>query len=183
MRWEALFGDLEAQLEAADAAELAGEVADRARWEAGQQSIADRLRAAAGQRLTIGLAGAGVLEGTVDGVGPDWVLLRDAGRSELLAAAAAVLWVSGLGPHAAPAPDDGVSERLGLGYALRVIARDRSPVTLALRDGTVFSGTLDRVGSDFVDLAEHPAGEPRRAGNVRGLRTISLAALALVRAV
>jgi len=90
--------------------------------------------------------------------------------------------VSGLGPHAAPAPEDGVGERLGLGYALRVIARDRSPVTLVLRDGTVVGGTLDRVGADFVDLAEHPVGEPRRAGNVRGVRMISLGALAVVRA-
>jgi hypothetical protein len=90
--------------------------------------------------------------------------------------------VSGL-PALAADPDDVsiVESRLGLPYALRGVARDRAPVTMLLREGTSVTGTIDRVGADFVDLAEHAPGEPRRAAAIRGARTLPLAALAFVR--
>jgi hypothetical protein len=37
------------------------------------------------------------------------------------------------------------------------------------------------VGADFVELAEHPAGEARRRGEVRGVRTVPFTALGAVR--
>ena len=43
------------------------------------------------------------------------------------------------------------------------------------------SGTVDRVGADFVEMTEHGAGEPRRRAEVSGVRTVPFAALALVR--
>jgi hypothetical protein len=48
-------------------------------------------------------------------------------------------------------------------------------------DGTTVDGTFDRVGADFVELAEHARGEPRRAAAVSRVRTVPLAAVAVVR--
>jgi hypothetical protein len=181
MRWEALFGDLEGQLAAADAMELAGEVSDRVRREVARIGLADRARAGVGARITVGLGAAGTVSARVARVGPDWLLLEGPGGEQLVPLDA-VQWVLGL-PAAASEPDSlsPVQARLGLGYVLRGIARDRSALTLMLRDGTATTGTVDRVGADFLDLAEHPAGEPRRADAVRGVRTIAFTAVAWVR--
>jgi hypothetical protein len=78
-------------------------------------------------------------------------------------------------------PEGPVSARLGLGAVLRGIARDRSAVTLVLVDGSALSGTLDRVGQDFVEVAEHPGADARRRTEVRGVRAVPYAAVAAVR--
>lgn len=177
-----MFADLEAQLDAAQRAELDGEVADRSRREVARLRLADRLRMARGAPVTVGLVGAGVVGGELVSAGPDWLLLGASRRSDILVVLSAVSWVTGVPAQAAePAATPVVESRLDLGYVLRGIARDRAPVTVGLQDGTVLSGTIDRVGADFVDLAEHPTGEPRRAGAVRAVRTVASAAIAVVR--
>ena len=182
MRWERLFADLDAQLASADAAELAGEVADRSRREVARLRLADRVRPATGAQLSAGVAGAGTLSGRLLRSGPGWWLLSSDG-SEVLVCTDALLWVSGLPALAAdPESVSPLEERLGLAYVLRGIARDRAPVSAVLRDGGTVTGTIDRVGADFVDLAEHAPGEPRRAAAVRAARTVPFAALAVVRA-
>jgi hypothetical protein len=52
-----------------------------------------------------------------------------------------------------------------------------------LDDGSVLSGTLDRVGADYVELAEHPTDLPRRAEVVQGVRAVVIGAIAVVRTV
>jgi hypothetical protein len=90
--------------------------------------------------------------------------------------------VAGLGALSSEPDSEGpVRSRLGLRYALRGVARDRSPVQAVLTDGSTVAGTADRVGADFVEFAEHPEGEPRRAAAVRRVRTVPLSALGLVR--
>ena len=182
MRWDRLFADLDAQLAAADAAELAGEVSDRTRREVARLHLADRARLAVGAQVSIGLGAAGTVTGRLERGGPGWWLLTGAAGIDQLVCTDAVTWVSGL-PALAADPDEQspVQARLGLSYALRGIARDRSPVTVVLRDGSTCAGTIDRVGADFVDLAEHPPGEPRRSGVVRSARTLALPAIAVVR--
>ena len=181
MRWEALFADLDAQLDAAAAVQLADEVTDRSRREVARLHLADRAELAAGAQLSAGVAGAGAVSGRLLRSGPGWWLLTSGG-GELVVCTDAIGWVSGLPALAAePEESPSVGRRLGLGYVLRGIARDRCGVTVVLRDGTAITGTLDRVGADFVDLAEHAPGEPRRAGSVRGGRTVAFAAIALIR--
>lgn len=183
MRWDRLFADLDAQLVAADAAELAGEVADRTRWEVARLHLADRARMAPRAQVNIGLGAAGVVAGRLERSGPGWWLVSSAGGIDQLVCTEAMSWVSGLPALAAdPEAQSVVEGRLGLTYALRGIARDRSPVTVVMRDASTCTGTVDRVGADFLDLAEHAPGEPRRPGVVRGARTIPLSAIAVLRA-
>jgi hypothetical protein len=93
----------------------------------------------------------------------------------------AVLGVHGLGAAVAPPDGSAVGGRLDLKWALRGLARSRTAVRLVLLDGSVLPGTLDRVGADHLDLAEHGRDEPRRAAAVRQVRLVPLAALVAVR--
>jgi hypothetical protein len=183
VRWQALFDDFEAQLSAADAADHAAEVADRTRRERALVRLADRLRPEQGRDLLLRVAGAGDVRGRLLEVGVDWLLLEEQpGRREVLVPEPALLSVSGVGPGSAvPGSEGEVARRLDLRWALRGLVRSRSGVVVVLRDGTIVSGTLDAVGADHVDVAEHPPGEPRRASAVTGVRVVPVAALALVR--
>jgi hypothetical protein len=181
MRWQRLFADLEALFDAADSAELDGEVADRTRREAARLRLVDRLHPATDETVTVAVLGHGPVTGCVAAVGADWMLLAEAGR-ELLVPEAAIAWVTGpLRAARDPEPPSGVQARLTLGHALRALARDRAPVAVTTRDGIVLTGTIDRVGADHVELAEHPVGEPPRTGAVSGRRAVTFAGLALVR--
>jgi hypothetical protein len=182
MRWEQLFADLEAQAaEQESAAELAEE-SSRARAEQGRVLLADRLRGAVDRELTLSCRGAGDLAGRLVDVGVDWVLLVDGQAREVLVAAGAVTAVAGLVAGTAPAVERGeVARRLDLRRALRGLARDRAPVSCLLEDGGVLGGTVDRVGADFLELAEHPVDAPRRRGAVTAVRAVPLRAVAAVR--
>lgn len=182
MRWQQLFADLEGQLEAASSAELAGEVADRSRRESGLLALADRLRPAVGMELGVHLPAGAVVRGRLLDTGPDWLLLDERQGAEVLVPYAALLGVTGTGSQAADAPGASAVERsLDLRWALRGLARSRAGVELSLVDGSRTSGTLDRVGVDHIDLAEHGRGEPRRSAAVRQIRLVPVTALAAVR--
>jgi hypothetical protein len=182
VRWEQLFADLEAQADSMAASDFDGEIAERTRIEVGKLRIVDRLRAATGHRLQIWCLGVGLVHGRLDQVGPDWLLLTEDAGSEVLMGLAAVTSLVGVGTlSTAPGREGKVASRLDLRHALRGLVRDRAGVQVVLVDGTTFSGTFDRVGTDFAELAEHPRGEPRRVTEVRRVRTVPLAALAVVR--
>jgi hypothetical protein len=182
MRWKALFDDVEAQLLAADRAALAAEVGDRTRREHAAVRVVDRLRGALGQSVVLQLPGVGPVRGAVDDVGPDWVLLAEATGRELLVPLHAVSGVLGLGREVAvPGSEGAVARGLDLGWAVRGLARNRAGVTVLLTDGSAVAGTVDRAGADHLDLAEHPAGEPRRAGTVQQVRLVPFSAVAGLR--
>jgi hypothetical protein len=183
MRWQHLFADLSAQWEEAEASVERAEAASRARAEHGRVALADRLRGAGGARLVLRCSGTGRIAGAVTDVGPDWVLLVDERGAEVLVAVAAVLSVSGLSSRtAAPEEAGEVDRRLDLRWAVRGLARDRSPVQVVLVDGAVVTGTIDRVGADFCEIAEHALDQARRGGAVQGVTAVALSALAVVRA-
>jgi hypothetical protein len=132
----------------------------------------------------LGCLGAGPVAGVLVEVGADWLLLEDDGARQTLVASAAVRSVSGLGRRTIVEESAGpVRARLDLRRALRGLARDRSAVQIVLDDGSVLSGTLDRVGADYVELAEHPADLPRRAEAVQGVRAVVIAGIAVVRTI
>jgi hypothetical protein len=181
VRWDELFADLEAQLDDAATSELAAEVVDRTRREIAALSLVDRARAAIGHPVRLQLLGPAVVSGVLVEVGVQWVLLRDDAGRDVLAPWTAVVSVVGLGlGSVAPAEGGQVFRRLGLSTALRAIARDRATVSVGLVDGSMVSGTLDRVGLDFIEVSEHPIGEARRPGHVRAVRTIAHTGVATI---
>jgi hypothetical protein len=182
VRWDDLFADLEAQADALEVVERAGEVSERARIEFGALGVIDRLRPAVGSSLRFGVAGGLAVAGTLQRVGSDWLLVDEGAGREALVAVGAVHAVYGLGRvSAVPGTDGAVSAKLGLRSALRGIARDRSAVRLHCADGEVLDATIDRVGADFVEAARHAAHETRRRGEVREVVLVPIAALAAVR--
>jgi hypothetical protein len=181
MRWEQLFTDLEAQFAAQAGADERLEAPSRARAEQGQVRLADRLRGALGGQVSLRCPGVGELAGRLVDVGVDWVLLAAAGERELLVAMRAVAAVAGLTAATAAAEESAVDRHLDLRRALRGLARDRAVVQCLLGDGGVLTGTIDRVGADFVELAEHPLDAPRRRGSVTGVRAVALPAVVAVR--
>lgn len=178
MRWEDLFDDLEGQLASAGVRELAGEVADRTRREWALLTVPARTRP--GSLVTVSLRGLATLPGRVLDVGVDWLLLEEGNRRETLVPLAAVLAVGGVGRASEPLEGE-VRSRLDLRFALRGLARDRAGVQVLLQDGTARSGTIDRVGADHIELAEHPMGEARRRTAVTGVVLIPVGAIAAVR--
>jgi len=181
-RWDRLFDDLAAQAAAAEAAELAGDVDDRTRAEAGAVRLADRLRAAVGRPVRVGCIGGGTAAGVLRDVDVDWMLVGERPDDDALVGLPAVAGVAGLGAVSAPVgPVSPVAQRLDLRYMLRGLARDRAGVRIALTDSSEVAGTIDRVGADFIDVAEHPVGEARRAREVRGVRAVVVGAVAVVR--
>ncbi|MDC5696808.1 hypothetical protein OO014_06020 [Intrasporangium calvum] len=183
MRWEQLFDDLEAAWTAESGAQHEAEVADRTRRERAQVSLHARLLANVGRatisvRLAGGTPGASLM-GTVTDVGPDWLLLAEAQRGSVLAPLGAVRDLVGLAPGAQEPTL--VAKRFTFGAALRGLSRGRVPVELMDLDGRVLTGTIDAVGSDHLDLAEHALDEPRRSKHVLRRHVLPLAALSCLR--
>ena len=189
MRWEQLFNDLDAQFDDLADEQMMAELADRQRVAVGAVSMGQRIAGALDRtirvRTTVGLA----VTGRLRKVGPDWLLLEEGVGREALLAIAAVTQVEGLSTSSGP-PIGGVELRLDLRFVLRGLARDRSPVGVVVRGGagdptglySESTGTIDRIGADFLELAVHAPWEPRRAASVRSVVLVPLVAVVLVRA-
>ncbi|GAB3296994.1 hypothetical protein GCM10027298_07730 [Epidermidibacterium keratini] len=155
------------------------EIADRIRREVAQIAMLDRLRAAEGQGVVLHLAPDRVHRGTIRQVGADWLLIAEP-AGECLVALRHVQTIDGLGTLTAAAlqaPARRIFEGMDLRYALRGIAVDRAQVRVGLAGGAELTGTIDRVGADFIDVAIHAVGELRRSSQVTGRTTIALPAL------
>lgn len=179
MRWESLFADLEARFELDERREREAEVADRIRRERALVALHSRLLANAGLGpVSVGL-GSGVVTGTILDVGPDWLLLQEPPQRSVLVALGHVRYLTGLAPGAQEPTL--VAKRFTLGAALRAVSRDRAVVEVMDVDGRPVTGTIDAVGADHLEIAEHAPDEQRRARNVIRSRLIPFAVLAAVR--
>ena len=187
MRWDELFGDLEAQWAAEARRDLDAEVADRTRRERAAIGLVDRLAAAGARQLTVSLVDRTRLTGRVVDVGAGWLLLGRAGPASApgvgvvrpaLIPFPAITGVVGLGPQADQVRS---GRRFGFGYALRGLSRDRAVVSVGDASGLSCTGTIDAVGKDFLEVSEHAPDVPRRPENVTGRRVLPVAGVVLVR--
>lgn len=180
MRWEDLFADLEAQLDADEAVARRSDLAERSRIELSSVGLVDRLVAHRDHPLTVAVRGAGTVRGRLLDVASEWLLVEEPSGRTVLVPTAACQWLTGIGRRSEVQPERSLARRLGLASALRTLARQRVPVSCVLDGQTRLTGTFDRVHSDHADLAEHPADRPRRAGEVRVVRLVPFSAIALV---
>lgn len=177
MRWEGLFADLEAQAETLAAAERAAEIEERTRSETARLTAADRLRGSIGTEVRLSCQGNLTVQGQLTSVQVDCVLLSEPHGRETLVALNKLLSVGGLSRLAeTDVTNRAVATRLGLPFLLRRIARDRSGVRIQLVERVV-SGTIDRVGANFIEVAIHPQGEARRRTAVVDVVLVPIAAI------
>jgi hypothetical protein len=169
MRWEVLFDDLQAQLEAAERAEDDDLVAELTEAEMGGTTLADRLRARLGGDVRLRLRSGVDVTGKVLDAAPQWLLLGDSQERRHLVPTVAVQAAWPLGPVA---PEAGtVEKRLRITHALRALAREGAKVRVTCDAGD-YTGWLTRVGADHVDVRpESPAP---------AVVTVALAAVVLV---
>lgn len=196
MRWDNLFDDLESQLEHELWSEDVDLRAEEERLRLGRMSLRERLlslHATAGgadYSIRVDIAGTRLRVGPTN-FGRDWMAARVLDETPrrthvvlpLRAIAGVLVDRAQSLSSLVDAPAEGastLSARLGLTFVLRDLSRRRCELDLVLTSGTVH-GTIDRVGRDHCDLAEHEAGTPRRESLVTGYRIVPLDHLLLVR--
>lgn len=198
VNWDRLFEDLEGQLAAEWETERAALSSESERLRISRLDLRSRLRrmCATGASAAIELANGRRLPVSLRALGADWVALESApgddvllGRSTRIVPMHAIrdirtdhgTMLSSLEDSADP--DSTLRDRMTFGFVLRDLARRRVPVHVSTLAGDDVHGTIDRAGSDHLDLAVHDAGTARLAGAVQGFRVIPFSAVVAVRTV
>ncbi|MCK2036368.1 hypothetical protein KZC51_09485 [Microbacterium sp. SSW1-49] len=196
MHWDRLFEDLEGQLAAEWETERAVLSAESERLRISRLDLRARLRHLCQARatVTLELADGRRLPVTMRALGADWVAAESApGDDLLLGRSTRIMPLDAIRAIRADhgsvltsledvsEPGSPLRERMSLGFVLRDLARRRVPVHLSLAIGDDVHGTIDRAGSDHLDLAVHDAGTARIAAAVQGFRIIPFAALIALR--
>ncbi len=196
MRWDNLFDDLESQLEYELGSEDVDVRAEEERLRLGRLSMRDRLtRLHASARATdysirVDVAGT-LMRVSPTSFGKDWMAARlideTPRHTHIVLPLRAIAGIVLDRPHStaslAATPAEGesaLSARLGLTFVLRDLCRRRSELDLVLPSGSVH-GTIDRVGRDHCEIAEHEAGTPRRESSVAHYRIVPIDHLLMVR--
>jgi hypothetical protein len=187
MRWDELFADLEGQLEHGLGAEEREAELEEERLRIGRASLRDRIAAIAAvpDPLRIRLTDGGAIDLVPRTVGRDWVSGDLAGTSAqavlpLPAVDALLPTADQLRRSLEPVSLGAVTDRIGLAFVLRDLARRRRGLQLTTPAG-VLTGTIDRVGKDHLDLGVHPADDWRRASAVSRIEVVALSRILLVR--
>ena len=197
MRWDDLFDDLEGQLEHELGVEDVDMLVEEERLRLGRLALRDRLVAmtrpgdGATEHLRVGLIDGQLISVAVGSLGRDWLLgeLVGARRGSCLLPLGAIAEVvpspeqlaRSVEAEVAPAAPLAISARIGLSVVLRDLCRRRAALEVATASGDSLHGTIDRVGRDHLDVAEHEAGVPRRASAVSRIRVLPFGQLVLVR--
>ena len=196
MRWDNLFDDIEGQLERELGAEDLDLLAEEERLRLGRLTLRDRLGAlipvsSSSDPLRLLLADGTRVAIDAGAVGRDWIageICDDSPRT--VSCVIPMPAIAGCLPSAAQMaasvdarPEAGIgslSARLGLTFVLRDLCRRRAAVHIRTRF-EMLHGTIDRVGRDHLDLAQHEPDMPRRERAVRSVRLLPVAEVVLVR--
>jgi hypothetical protein len=175
-----VFDELEAEFEAGLRMEAEQEAVAALRAEIGQSVLWEQLARRVGTEA-VARSGARLLRGVVAASYPEFLVLRADDRTEHLIRYGPAVSVAlpAEPPSLRPTPA-GVARRYQLALALRELARRREPVRVDLVDGGRVDGTIEAVGSDYLEIAEHDPGEARRRAAVKARRFVGFAAVAVV---
>ena len=198
MRWDKLFTDLETLWDAECDASDRDRARDRERQAIAATSLAQRVfDARSDEPLRMRLADL-IVEIEAHSRGKDWIsgqvsipasfagyaVVNLSRVSELHLTARQALSGVGALSHLTNEPNPpsrpSLREQVPFRIVIRDLCRRRKGVTLFHR-GEVSTGTIDRVGADYVELACHSLTEPRRQSAVTSVRLLSLDDIALVR--
>lgn len=149
MRWDDLFADLESQLIAAERAQFHADVQDLTRSERAGIELASRLLNARGGSVTLTLRDGESVRGVVMDAATQWLLLGASGPQTLVPMTA-IAMVSGLPARSAEVTE--VDRKLGIGHALRALARDRARVVVSAGPNEV-AGVIGVVGADYIEVS------------------------------
>jgi hypothetical protein len=175
-----VFDELEGEFEAGLRQEAEQEALAAVRAEVGATVLWEQLARRIGRETTV-LAGARAFRGVVVASYPEFLVLRAVDGTEHLIryGPAASVALSAEPPALRPAPP-AAARRYQFALALRELARRREPVRVELVQGARCDGTIEAVGSDYLEVAEHDLGEARRRAAVRARRFVGFAAVVAV---
>jgi hypothetical protein len=175
-----VFDELEGEFEAGLRREAEQEALAAVRAEVGATVLWEQLARRIGSETTV-LAGARAFRGGVVASYPEFLVLRAIdGTEHLIRYGPAVsVALSAQPPALRPAPP-AAARRYQFALALRELARRREPVRVELVEGARCDGTIEAVGSDYLEVAEHDLGEARRRAAVRARRFVGFAAVVAV---
>ena len=185
MRWDHLFDDLAGQLEYELQSERDDLHHEEERLRLGRLPLRDRLVALRGAsdpavaRIRCRLRSGDLVRLRLVTVGRDWMagdLDGAPGQVQAIIPFSAVDALMLTPEHAqlslAPVAERSeLAARLGITFLLRDLCRRRAAVTVRTYSGDA-TGTIDRVGRDHFDLAEHDRDVARRASEVQQVRVI-----------
>jgi hypothetical protein len=184
--WDPFLSELELQFAAQEQAERRLAATETERVRIAELALTDRLSALAEVRAAVALwvAGAAPVRGRLVLAGPDWAAIEDEASALSLVAVGAIVRIDlppvtiadSVREISAPRP---LRARMGLAWMLRELGRRRVGVRVWDVDGNIVTGTIDRVGTDHLDLAVHDAGQSRREA-VGDIRVVPLVRLARV---
>jgi hypothetical protein len=175
-----VFDELEAEFEAGLRREAEQESLAAVRAEVGATVLWEQLARGIGTEAAV-FAGARAFRGSVVASYPEFLVLRATDGTEHLIryGPAGSVALPAEPPTLRPAPV-AAARRYQLALALRELARRREPVRVELVDGTGCDGTIESVGGDYLEVAEHDLGEARRRAAVRARRFVGFPAVVAV---